>query len=161
MGSLVKSNPTSERSVADIVADVKFALELERAKIAAGDGDSSVGDPLPGAMVAAGFEDLGVYLSDKAVPTYPPYAQDEQTTVIETERRWLADEIGLYDWQRQRRYLSVLPGDHEDAPKAARARVSAEADERLAALEAGCHHSAAGCLMYLVAGRKPGWAEGK
>lgn len=153
--TLVKSNLASGRSVDDILAEVRFALELERGKIAAGEGDSSFGDLLPGAMAAAGLKDLRVYLSDKAVPMVPPYDPAEQGTAIATEQRWLADESGPYDWQRHARYLNALPGDHAATLAAARQRVAVESEQRRAALVSGAYHTGGGCLMYLAAGRKP------
>lgn len=153
-GSLVRSNLSAEDSIEDIIKDVKYALILERGKALLGEGDSSYGDLLPGAFAEVGFDDIRVYLSDKATPIYPPYKTPEQQVVLRNIQEWDAKEAGPLDWADKRRHLKALDPAYlaclEEMQKRSQTKMSRYYD----AVQNGCFNTGGGCIMYLVSGRK-------
>src|SRR5580765_1046343 len=59
--SLSPSDPTER-----IVREFEFWLRYHRGKVAAGKGDHSIGDLLPGYFARVGLRDIAVHLSDRA-----------------------------------------------------------------------------------------------
>ena len=52
---LVADSTTADEPVAELVERIEFALICERGKAAVGEGNSSVGDLLPGMLAQAGL----------------------------------------------------------------------------------------------------------
>jgi len=154
VSSLVKSNLSAEDSIEDTIRDVKHALMLERGKMLLGEGDNSYGDLLPGVFSEVGFDDIRVYLSDKASPLYPPYETPEQQALLRTDQEWSAEDSGPCDWEKQRRYLRALGDEYlacfEELQKRSRSNLTRYCD----AVKNKRYSSGGGLIMYLVSGRK-------
>lgn len=152
--SMVKSNLSATDSIEDIVMDVRHALMLERGKALLGEGDNSFGDLLPGIFAEAGFDDIRVYLSDKASPLYPPYDTPEQQALLRADQEWNAEDSGPYDWEELRRYLNALGGGYSACFEELQGRMRSNLARYFDAVEHKRYSTGGGLMMYLVSGRK-------
>ena len=141
---------TSVTAGADLLDVISFYLTCERGKIALGEGNSSVGDLLPGYFAEAGLVDIEAFLSDKTTMMIPPYAGEEQQAL---KAQMLDESRGYWGWSREeaQRYYDAGGGADFDA---AWDRRMAETRAAAAAVEAGTFHSAGATIMYVVAGRR-------
>ena len=126
-------------------------IARERGKIALGEGNSSLGDLVPGYFAEAGLVDVEAYLSDKTTMMIPPYAGEEQQAL---KAQMLDEARGYWGWSREeaQRYYDAGGGADFDA---AWERRMAEVHAAAAAVRAGTFHSAGATILYLVAGRRP------
>jgi ubiquinone/menaquinone biosynthesis C-methylase UbiE len=148
---LVKSSLTSNASIDDLLKEIKFALICERGKVALGEGDNSAGDLVPGFAANIGFEDIKVFLSDKASPLYAPYQTQEQQNLI---AQFESTSQGKYEAQ----VLSYLEKQYiaGGGTKADFDLLNQEnCSEFLTAIKNKTYHSAGGVIMYLISARKP------
>lgn len=153
-GSLVRSNLSAEDTIEDVVKDINYALMLERGKMLLGEGNNSYGDHLAGDFAEAGLDDIRVYLSDKALPIYPPYDTPEQQSVLRNVQEWNTEESGSCDWTEQRRYLQALGQNYLDCLDEMRKRSESEMLRTFNAVKNGRCSTSGGFIMYLVSGRK-------
>jgi SAM-dependent methyltransferase len=132
----------------------RFYLICEQGKIALGEGDSSLGDLLPGLMNEAGLEGIQTYQSDKVSMMLPPYATEEQRALAQESA--VAAERGAFGWTREEawRYYEAGGGDATEFD-AAWARRVAENRAEVDAIAAGAYNAAGGQILYLVSGRRP------
>jgi SAM-dependent methyltransferase len=132
----------------------RFYLICEQGKIALGEGDSSLGDLLPGLMDEAGLEGIQTYQSDKVSMMLPPYATEEQRALAQESA--VAAERGAFGWTREEawRYYEAGGGDATEFD-AAWARRVAENRAEVDAIAAGAYNAAGGQILYLVSGRRP------
>jgi SAM-dependent methyltransferase len=142
---------TSVTAGTDLVDVVSFYLTCERGKIALGEGNSSLGDLVPGYFAEAGLVDVEAFLSDKTTMMIPPYAGEEQQAL---KAQMLDEAHGYWGWSREeaQRYHQAGGGSGFDA---AWERRMAEVRAAAAAVEAGTFHSAGATILYLIAGRRP------
>ena len=77
-GMVVADSTTAGKPVAELIERIAFAVICERGKAAVGEGDSSVGDLLPGMLAEAGLIDVQCTLNDKTFALAPPYEPDDQ-----------------------------------------------------------------------------------
>ena len=151
---LVADSTTADVPVSALVEHVEFALICERGKAAVGEGNSSIGDLLPGLLAEAGLVDIECVLNNKAFALVPPYAPDDQRALRDViiasagEDRWT--------WSRQdaKRYYLAGGGAENDFDERWRLRL-AESDHTAGQLEAGRLHTAGGGVHYLVSGHRP------
>jgi len=154
VSSLVRSNLSAADSIEDTIRDVKHALMLERGKASLGEGDNSYGDLLPGVFAEIGFDDIRVYLSDKASPLYPPYDTPEQQALLRADQEWSAEDSGPYDWEELRRYLNALGGEYSACFEELQGRMGSNLARYFDAVENQRYSTGGGLMMYLVSGRK-------
>lgn len=144
---------TAEEPVEVLVRRFEFWLRYHRGKAAAGQGDHTIGDLLPGAFAQAGLSDIAVHLSDRAAALFPPYDTPAQQALVQQGREWRESAAGA--WDRAELYRHVLGGGGTDDLFA---RVFGELLEAFnreqEAITAGTFHAAFGGLTYLVSGRK-------
>ena len=94
-GMLVAYSTTADEPVPALVERIEFAVFCERGKAAVGEGNSSVGDLLPGLLAQAGLSDIRSILNDKTFALVPPYDRAEQralrSAIIDDARsdRWI------------------------------------------------------------------------
>jgi SAM-dependent methyltransferase len=152
-GALLLDSITNQLSVDSIVELVRFQMICERGKIQLGEGDNSLGDRVPGMFAAQGVVDIEVYVNDKALAIFPPYATDAQRAAVEEDRDRL--ERGHWTWSESetRRYFLAGGGSERDFPGYfSRARASRE--RIVAGVESGQFHGTAGGAFFLTGGRK-------
>lgn len=151
---LVADSTTAAKPVAELVERVEFAVMCERGKAHVGEGNSSVGDLLPGLLAQAGLVDIQCVLDDKAFALVPPYEPDDQRALRDvmiasaTSDRW--------KWSREdaKRYF-LAGGGHENDFEARWQRRLAESRETAQELAANRLYAAGGGIHYLVSGRRP------
>lgn len=145
---------TATEPVEQVVNRFEFWLRYHRGKAAAGEGDHTIGDLLPGWFAQLGLAELAVHQTDRALSYFPPYETPAQKTLIAQERQWKQEAAG--PWNRDDLKRNVLRGGWSDA---AFDRVYAELERRFedeqAAIDAHRFHAAFGGKTYLVSGRKP------
>ncbi len=151
--SLTFGSQSQYESVDEILENVRFHLICERGKKALGRGDSSAGDLVQGLVALEGYEQIQVYLSDKALPMFPPYSTPEQLALKRQAHEW--QETDVVHEERDLSLASYLAGG---GSKVDFDRHWAEGRSSFAktkqAMDEGQYHSAGGALMYLVSGRK-------
>ena len=144
---------TADEPVEALVRRFEFWLRYHRGKAAAGQGDHTIGDLLPGAFAKAGLTDIAVHLSDRVAALFPPYQTAAQQVLLEQRRQWKDTAAGLWDRAELRR--NVLGGGGTERFFA---RVFGELVEEFhreqKAIDTGSFHAAYGGLTYLVSGRK-------
>ncbi len=149
--SLTKSSLSAEDPIDEILDHVKYALICERGKQKQGEGDSSLGDLVPGLLAEAGFENIEVCISDKAIPMYPSYDTKEQKATL---RQWRKEsspgggEHSDYKYFKTfgERYLHFYEHYHE--------KYHHSGEEFLQSIDEKQYHSAGGAILYLVSGVK-------
>jgi SAM-dependent methyltransferase len=152
-GALVADSVTAGRSLAAVVEHVEFVLTCERGKQALGEGNSSVGDLLPGYLHNAGFRDIQSFLNDKTDQLVPPYERPDERALAQAiitsseERRWTWTEDDA------RRYFAAGGGQAEDFDRRWQRRLS-EQEELAQQLRDGRLHGSGGGIHYLISGRR-------
>jgi hypothetical protein len=154
MLTLMDSSVSAADSLDARIDLVRFYVTCENGKIALGEGNSSVGDLVPGYLHDAGLEDIQACQSDKVSLMLPPYAGEEQQAIKET---YLEDaRRGSWGWTREeaRRFYRAGGGDDGEFDAAWERRMK-DARRQAAAIEDGSFNSAGGDVLYLIAGRRP------
>jgi SAM-dependent methyltransferase len=145
---------TATEPVEESVRRFEFWLRYHRGKMAAGEGDHTIGDLLPGWFAQLGLTDLGVYQTDRAMSYYPPYSTAVQKTLIEQERQWRRTASGPWDREELKRNV-LRGGGSEEMFDRTFAELERRFDEEQQAIAAGQFHAGFGARTYLVSGRKP------
>jgi SAM-dependent methyltransferase len=154
-GRSVANSLTEKLSVDEVMDRLKFALHMERGKKALGLGFNSEGDLIPGLLARLGVKNLKVYVSDKAVPLYPPYASREQQVNIELTREWAGR--GFVGWEREELKIYYLAGGGEPEKfDHYYNQALQDGKETVRAIDAGEYHSAGGGIFYLICAQKSG-----
>lgn len=148
MGSLSKDSTADE-----LTALFRFKLICQRGKEALGRGNISVGDLLPGYFAEAGIKEIQVYISDKAVPMFPPYETTEQQVHLKQSLEWNDREFWTWEKEETGTYFYAGGGTKEEFESLWRIATQDDGTFKDALLN-GSYHSAGGSLMYLVSGRK-------
>lgn len=142
-----------KQSVEAVLESIEFGLRLERGKEALGLGYNSLGDLIPGYLAELGVEQIRVYLSDKALPLFPPYLRPEQQSLLRQLREWKDRKFVGWDRDETWRYYIAGGGDPARFETFYQSLLQSGA-EMLQAVEASTYHSAGGAVMYLIAGQK-------
>jgi SAM-dependent methyltransferase len=152
--ALLLDSITNQASVEEIVELVRLQLICERGKVALGEGDNSLGDRVPGMFAEQGLVDVDVYVNDKALAMFPPYATDAQRATVEEGRDRLAR--GVWTWSESETRRFFLAGGGTERDFAASYRRGLAASERIVAgIDRGVYHGTSGGAFFLVGGRKP------
>jgi 2-polyprenyl-3-methyl-5-hydroxy-6-metoxy-1,4-benzoquinol methylase len=93
----VSTSLTERLSIEEVLDRLRFELTIQRGKQALGLGFNSVGDLIPGTLAELGAENLRVYVSDKAVPFFAPYSNQEQSVNIEQMKSWAKRDFMGWD----------------------------------------------------------------
>lgn len=126
----------------------------ERGKIALGEGNTSLGDLLPGMFAKVGLQGIQVYTSDKAAAIYPPYEGAGQRELLADRIRDADTDYYMFGLEQTRRYFLAGGGSIEEFERSWKLALEHQRTIRKA-IQAGTFHSAGGHVMYLVSGRKP------
>ena len=149
--SLTRSSISSNDPIEAVLDHVKYALLFERGKKQLGQGDNSLGDLVPGMLAQAGFEDIDVRLSDKAIAMYPPYDTPEQRATMRQWQhgdRWTSDGFSDYD------YFKALGPESLEFYETYVRRYAHLGERTERYIDAQKYHSAGGAMMYVVSGTK-------
>jgi ubiquinone/menaquinone biosynthesis C-methylase UbiE len=155
MAMLLGTSVNAGATIDQLVGLVRFGLTCERGKKALGEGDSSVGDLVPGLLAQEGAVAVEVFLSDKPSVLVPPYESEDQQAL---SSHYLEEAArGGFGWSREeaRRYFVAGGGAESEFEREWECRTS-ESAEAAEAVADGTFHTAGGSLMYLVSGRRPG-----
>jgi SAM-dependent methyltransferase len=144
---------TAETPVEMLVRRFEFWLRYQRGKAAAGEGDHTIGDLLPGAFAKVGLTDIAVHLSDRAAALFPQYDTAAQQALVEQGRQWKESASGPWDQAELRRHV-LGGGGTEELFGRAFGELVEEFDREQQAIAAGTFHAAFGGITYLVSGRK-------
>lgn len=149
--SLLRNSVSEKDSIEEMMDHVKYALILEQGKKRLGMGDNSIGDLLPGMLGKAGFTEIDVRLSDKAMAMLPPYDTVEQKA---TRTFWKQGNSRDAMSQSDLYYFKAFGEQHLRFYETYHQKYE-EAGNRLAdALHNEEFHSAGGAMVYLVSGIK-------
>lgn len=134
------------------VSEMMWRHALGRARL--GKGAEFVGERLPGMFAQLGLQDVKVWLSDKALPNFPPYSSAGEIAEANAWDRWRSEGIGPYDRDEMR--VNVIAGGGSEAFFEAAWKDYLERDRETAEARAAQRwHAAGGTLLYIVAGRTP------
>jgi ubiquinone/menaquinone biosynthesis C-methylase UbiE len=75
---------TEDEPVETLVRRFEFWLRQHRGRLAAGRGNHSLGDLLPGQFAQLGLRDIAVHQNDRPAPLFPPYAGADQKSARRT-----------------------------------------------------------------------------
>lgn len=155
IASIASFTSVTDALPTDTVLDLlRLHLTCQRGKRALGEGFNCLGDLLPGYMAALGAMDIRVYMSDRAVPMYPPYTLPHQQAERKLLQDWHARERWIWDRAETQRLYLAGGGNAADFLRLwqiAGMQMGAE----LAGMEAGTYHAANPGVTFLVSGRKP------
>jgi SAM-dependent methyltransferase len=156
--SLLLDSVSNRASTDEIVELVRFQLTCERGKVALGEGDNSLGDRVPGLLVAQGLQQVEAYVNDKVTAVFPPYGSDAHRAFAEEVRDRVARR--LWNWNEADARRLFLAGGGPEADFAAHfARRLASNENIVRGLDDATYHGIIGGPFYLVAGRKSGTPE--
>ena len=145
---------TPAEPVEKIVRQFEFWLRYHRGKVAAGQGDHTIGDRLPGYFAELGLNEIAVHQTDRTAALFPPYETPAQRATIAQEQQWQASATGPWD-REELRHCVLLGGGTEELFEHGFKDVMEKFTNEQQAIAAGNFHAAYGNLCYLVSGRKP------
>lgn len=145
---------TEDEPVEVLVHRFEFWLRQHRGRLAAGRGNHSFGDLLPGYFARLGLGDISVHQNDRPAPLFPPYASPAQKAMVEQDRQWKDSATG--PWEKENlRQLFLRGGGNEALFEKVFADIVEKHRSEQKAIAAGTFHAAGGSINYLVSGRKP------
>ena len=148
------SSLTEEVPVETLVARFEFWLRQHRGRLAAGRGNNSFGEFLPGCFAQLELRDIAVHQNDRPAPLFPPYAGPDQKAIIEQDREWKESATG--PWKKEDlRELFLRGGGEEAFFETVFADIVEKHHREHESIAAGTFHAAGGTMNYLVSARKP------
>ncbi len=144
---------TATEPLEEILRRFEFWLRYHRGKAAAGEGDHTIGDLLPGWFAQLRLTDLAVYQTDRAIAYYPPYHTTAQQAMIEQERQWRKTGTGPWDREELRRNV-LRGGGSSEMFERVFLEMERRFDQEQQAIAAGEFHAGFAGRTYLVSGRK-------
>ena len=148
------SSLTEDEPVETLVARFEFWLRQHRGRLAAGRGNNSFGEFLPGCFAQLGLRDIAVHQNDRPAPLFPPYAGPDQKAIIEQDREWKESATG--PWKKEDlRELFLRGGGEEAFFETVFADIVEKHHREHESIAAGTFHAAGGTMNYLVSARKP------
>jgi SAM-dependent methyltransferase len=145
---------TDAEPVEILVRRFEFWLRHHRGRLAAGLGNHSVGDLLPGYFAQLGLNDIAIHQSDRPAPLFPHYDTPAQKALVEQERQWQDCAIGPWDKGALRRNV-LLGGGSEAFFESIFAELLENFRRERQSIANGAFHAAGGAITYLVSARKP------
>ncbi|MBV8658056.1 MAG: class I SAM-dependent methyltransferase [Burkholderiales bacterium] len=155
VGAILASALSDTQSVDARCDEFRYTLTHHLAKIAAGEGDSSLGDRLHWLFHQAGFAAIRSYLSDKCAPLCPPYSGEEAQAMLD-EVRDGADPERAGIWQEHvARWLEAYNDPAATAfVNAQHASQPARSKTLREMMDQGTYWDGGATMMYLVSGSK-------
>ena len=153
-GMLVADSTTASKPVAELIERIAFALICERGKAEVGEGNSSVGDLLPGMLAEAGLIDIHCTLNDKTFALAPPYEPVDQRALRDVIIANAESDWWVWSREEAKRYF-LAGGGRENEFEPRWQRRLEESRETARELAANRLHTAGGGIHYLISGRRP------
>lgn len=153
LGGAIGFDSTSWNDPDAQLRDAEMAIRCEHGKALLGEGFSSAGELVAGWLAALNVESLQVYLSDKALPFYPPYREPNMRDIVDVARKGVAEQRFVWTKDVTRRYFLAGGGTRARFEKLWRAAMK-DMREGLDHIERGLSFGGGGALMYVVGGRK-------
>jgi SAM-dependent methyltransferase len=145
---------TEDEPVETLVHRFEFWLRQHRGRLAAGRGNHSFGDLLPGYFARLGLREITVYQNDRPASLFPSYAGPAQKALVEQESQWKNSATG--PWKKEDlRELFLRGGGDETFFETVFADIVEKYRCEQKAIAAGTFHAAGGSINYLVSARKP------
>jgi len=151
---LAFTSQTENEPVEILVRRFEFWLRQHRGRLAAGQGNHSVGDLLPGYFARLGLCDIAVHQNDRPAPLFPPYAGRDQKVLVEQERQWKNSTTGPWN-KGNLRQLFLRGGGDETSFENIFADIVEKYHSEQRAIADGNFHASGGGINYLVSARKP------
>ena len=145
---------TEDEPVETLMRRFEFWLRQHRGRLAAGRGNHSLGDLLPGYFARLGLRDIAVHQNDRPAPLFPPYAGADQKALVEQERQWKNSATGPWNKEDLRELFLRGGGDGIFFENVFADIVEKYHHEQQAVAD-GNFHAAGGSISYLVSARKP------
>jgi ubiquinone/menaquinone biosynthesis C-methylase UbiE len=144
---------TEDEPVEVLVRRFEFWLRQHRGRIAAGRGNHSLGDLLPGFFAGLNLDDITVHQADRPAVLFPPYDTPAQKALIEQDQQWKNSATGPWDRDDLRK-LVLLGGGSEAFFETVFAEVVEKFRSEQAAISAKTFHASGGSINYLISARK-------
>lgn len=144
---------TAAEPVETIVRRFEFWLRYHRGKIAATQGDHTIGDLLPRYFAQLGLTEIAVHQSDRAASLFPPYDSPEQQALIEQEQSAKSSATGQWNREEVRRCV-LSGGGTEEFFERGFAQLIERFEQEQQGIGVGTFYAAGGGMTYLVSGRK-------
>lgn len=138
--------------VKDMLEVIEVRLRCEKGKQRLGEGFSSLGDVLPDLFLKAGFSDIQVWISDKALTIIPPYDSREKRVRASQLVEWFETDSGGSGYDDNLRYFKAGGGKKSNFD-AYWLKLNAYKEFVLQQLKEEKFVSAGGNVMYIVAGK--------
>ena len=151
---LAYTSLTEDEPVEVLVRRFEFWLRQHRGRIAAGQGNHSLGDLLPGYFAQLGLREIAVHQADRPASLFPPYNTPAQKALVEQDQHWKNSATGPWEKEDLRR-LILLGGGSKNFFETVFAEILEKFHCEQAALAANTFHAAGGGINYLVSARKP------
>ncbi len=139
--------------VEDLLACVRHQLVCERGKHALGEGWSSIGETLGGALAELGVREIHVAQTDRAAALVPPYVSAAEQAAIRERAELAEGDVLVWPRARALRYWIAGGGDEETFEREME-KIRRVVEARRRGLAAGTWCESGGVLLYLVSGRK-------
>jgi hypothetical protein len=136
------------------VERLAFVLTCERGKAALGEGNSSVGDLLPGLLSDAGLVDIEAPSTTRRLLSLRPYESDAQQALCSELREDAAQRRWVWSQADARRFHLAGGGNEAEFEQLWQHRLN-ETDEALGQLEAGQLHTGGAGIEYIIRARRP------
>ena len=151
---LAYNSLTEAESVATLVNRFEFWLRQHRGRIAAGRGNHSIGELLPGYFAKLGLRDITTHQNDRPAPLFPPYDSPDQKALLAQDRQWQNSATGPWH-QADLLELCRRGGGTDEFFEKMFADLVAKHHAEPAAVANGTYHAAGGSMNYIVSARKP------
>lgn len=145
---------TEDEPVEILVRRFEFWLRQHRGRLAAGEGNHSLGDLLPGYFAQLGLREISVHQADRPASLFPPYETPAQKAMIAQDQQWKNSATGPWHKEELRRLFRLGGGDENFFEKVFSETVEKYQREQ-SALAANTFHTAGGSISYLLSARKP------
>ena len=145
---------TEDEPVEVLVRRFEFWLRQHRGRIAAGQGNHSLGDLLPGYFAQLGLRDIAVHQADRPASLFPPYDTPAQKALVEQDRQWKNSTTGPWNKEDLRR-LILRGGGGEHFFETVFAELVETFHREQKAIAGQKFYAAGGGINYLVSARKP------
>jgi ubiquinone/menaquinone biosynthesis C-methylase UbiE len=151
---LVETSSSAQQPVESKVDAIRFSLLYERGKVLLGEGNSSVGDLVPGYFAAAGLTCIQTYMNDNATFMVPPY-DDAGQRVHASQRAEFNDQGVWWGISREEALRYFIAGGGLDAEfDPIWVQLLEQQRSEVESTDRGELHAAGGDIHYIVGGRR-------
>jgi SAM-dependent methyltransferase len=152
--SLILDSVAAKLDVDTLAEIVRFELICHRGRIAAGEGDHSIGERVPELMEQTGLVDINVHINDRAVPVLGDRSA-QATSLLEKETQLFDNRLWI--WNRDvARQMYLRGGGNPTRFEELYRLFNRRTEAFVEAVRSGTYRRSGAQLQYLVLGRKPG-----